>query len=464
MKMKMKMKTKTMLAALAAFPLAASAALPKEITVAVGESRPCGVDVRNFVLRGEALSEPGAEAALAFHSDGRGAGYEVLFRNGPIDGSRKTGSLSHVRNLYRSLAKDGEWFPFEVAVRGQTVEVRVGGQTVVRYVEPANPWRSSAHAAQRLGRGDVAFSGRRGTTRFRRLALETLADDATAPQAGPVVAPVDEQTDRAIRLQQTDFPVIDYHVHLKGGLTRDLALAKSFAYGINYGVAPNIGEGGVGEMYSTDASALAYLNALRPYPFLCAAQGEGRRWALNFRPETFAAFDYIFTDAMTVVERGRPLRIYRADEFRLNGRTTDEWMDFLVDQTVKILENEPADIYANATYLPEAMQADYERHWTDARVNRVLDVLEKNGIALEISARYRIPSARVVRMAKARGIKFTFGTNNADTDFGRLEYALDTALACGLTADDLWFPSMSTRARRKAAAWNDFATSPLEQK
>ena len=449
------------LAVVAALPLIAPAALPETLTLVDRASKTCGENVRNFVLRGEAFAEANAEATLAFHADGRGAGYEILFHNGPIDGSRKTGSLSHVRNLYRSLAADNAWFAFELAVRGKTIEVRIGGQTVVRYEEPANPWRAPAHAAQRLGRGDFVFSSARGTMQFRKLALETLADDAAA--APGLVAPIDEQTDRAIRLQQRDFPVIDYHVHLKGGLTRDLALAKSWAYGINYGVAPNIGEGGFGEMYRTDDTALAYLNALRPYSFLCAAQGEGRRWALNFKPATFAAFDYIFTDAMTIVDRNRPLRIYRADEFLLNDRTNEQWMDFLVDQIVAILDNEPADIYANATYLPESMQPDYEAYWTDARVNRVLDVLAKNKIALEISARYRIPSARIIKMAKARGLKFTFGTNNGSADFGRLEYALDMIEACGLTADDLWFPSMSTRASRKAVAWNSFATTDLSR-
>ena len=451
---------KIAIAVLAALPLVSSAVVPKEITLDAGEAKTCGEDVRNFVLRGEAFVAAGAEATLAFHSDGRGAGYEVLFHNGPIDGTRKTGSLSHVRNLYRSLATDNAWFAFEVSVRGKTVEVRVGGQPVVRYVEPANPWRTPAHAAQRLGHGDFVFAGVRGTTKFRNLEMEVI-EETSAGGGTPALPPIDEQTDHAIRLQQIDFPVIDYHVHLKGGLTRDLALAKSFAYGINYGVAPNIGEGGVGEMYRTDEAALAYMNALRPFPFLCAAQGEGRRWALNFKPSTFAAFDYIFTDAMTIVDGNRPLRIYRKDEFLLNGRTKEEWMDFLVDQVVTILENEPADIYANATYLPEEMQGDYESYWTDARVNRVLDVLAKNGIALEISARYKIPSARIVRMAKARGIKFTFGTNNATADFGRLEYALDLVKECGLTASDVWFPSMSTRATRKPVAWNTFATTDL---
>lgn len=55
------------------------------------------------------------------------------------------------------------------------------------------------------------------------------------------------------------------------------------------------------------------------------------------------------------------------------------------------------------------MQADYDRYWTDARVDRVLDVLERYGIALEINARYRIPSFGIIRRAKQRGIKFTFG-------------------------------------------------------
>ena len=59
-------------------------------------------------------------------------------------------------------------------------------------------------------------------------------------------------------------------------------------------------------------------------------------------------------------------------------------MDHLVDQTVKILTNEPADIYANPTFLPEELNAEYAKYWTDERIDRVLDVLKKHNIALEI--------------------------------------------------------------------------------
>ena len=131
-------------------------------------------------------------------------------------------------------------------------------------------------------------------------------------------------------------------------------------------------------------------------------------------------------------------------------------MDHLVDQTVLILTNEPADIYANPTYLPDEMQADYDRLWTPERVDRVLDVLERYKIALEINPRYEIPSFDIIRRAKERGIKFTFGTNNVDADFGRLEYAVEAVDACGLTPDDIWFPSMSIRSTRTTVIYNHF--------
>ena len=235
-----------------------------------------------------------------------------------------------------------------------------------------------------------------------------------------------------------------------------MAHAKSLAYGINYGIAPNVGEGGVGRMLRSDAEADAYYAEGKDLPFLRGAQGEGRKWPYEFSRRALGMFDYLFTDAMTIVDDGVPLRIYRPAEFKLNGRTREQWMDFLVSQIEKILANEPVDIYANATYLPPPLAADYDALWTDARINRLLDALVKNHVALEINARYKIPSAKIISRAKARGVTFTFGTNNENADFGRLEYALDMVDACGLTAADMWFPSQSVRARRPFIPYNVF--------
>ena len=229
----------------------------------------------------------------------------------------------------------------------------------------------------------------------------------------------------------------------------------SMNYGINYGVAPNAGEGGVGRMLANDDEVYAYYKEVKEMPFLRGVQGEGRKWTATFSQKALGVFDYLFTDAMTIVDhKGRLSRIYRPEEVHFDGITKEQYMDHLVDQTVLILTNEPADIYANPTFLPEEMQADYDRYWSDARIDRVLDVLEKYHIALEINARYKIPSFDIIRKAKARGIKFTFGTNNVDANFGRLEYCTEAIQACGLTKEDLWFPTMSIRRDREVVLYN----------
>ena len=157
-----------------------------------------------------------------------------------------------------------------------------------------------------------------------------------------------------------------------------MAHAMSMNYGINYGVAPNdAGEGGVGRMLADDKEVYEYYNEVKDMPFLRGVQGEGRKWTATFSQKALGVFDYLFTDGMTIVDhKGRLSRIYRPEEVHYDGVTKEQYMDHLVDQTVKILTNEPADIYANPTFLPEELNAEYAKYWTDERIDRVLDVLK----------------------------------------------------------------------------------------
>lgn len=423
------------------------------------ELKVCGTDTLyaaddhvNFVLRGQACTEKGSEASILFHSDGK-SGYEVLFRNGGIDGTRKSGSLTAVRNLYRSLAEDGTWFDFEIAVRGRNITVGINGTEVVCYTEPDRPYRTEEYSDRLLGSGKFFIRGGSGCVRFRDMSVTDLEDDAR--NVNDTLPAIDEQSDAIIRLQQKNFPVIDYHVHLKGGLTKEMAHAMSMNYGINYGVAPNAGEGGVGRMLADDSEVYEYYDEVKPLPFLCGVQGEGRKWTSTFSQEALSIFDYLFTDAMTIMDhKNRNSRIYRQEEVHFDGVDREGYMDRIVDQTVLILTNEPADIFANPTYIPDEMHADYDRYWTEERVDRILDVMEKYDIAMEINARYRIPSLEIISKAKERGLKFTFGTNNVDADFGRLEYCVEAIEKCGITAEDMWFPSMSVRSERPVIIYN----------
>lgn len=115
-----------------------------------------------------------------------------------------------------------------------------------------------------------------------------------------------------------------------------MAQAMSMSYGINYGVAPNAGEGGVGRMLANDKEVYEYYEEVKDMPFLRGVQGEGRKWTGTFSQEALGIFDYLFTDAMTIVDhKGRLARIYRPEEVHYDNITQEAYMEHIVDQTVK---------------------------------------------------------------------------------------------------------------------------------
>jgi len=60
---------------------------------------------------------------------------------------------------------------------------------------------------------------------------------------------------------------------------------------------------------------------------------------------------------------------------------------------------------------------------------------------MEISARYKIPSAKFIKRARKAGVRFTFGTNNTGAaDLDRLEYCLNMVEQAQLKTTDFWLP------------------------
>ena len=117
-----------------------------------------------------------------------------------------------------------------------------------------------------------------------------------------------------------------------------------------------------------------------------------------------------------------------------------QFMDELISKIENIISKEPIDIHVNPTFLPERLANRYDELWTDSRIDRFIKVLADNHIALEINSRYKIPSEKILRKAKEAGIKFTFGTNNAATDLGTLDYSLEMKEKLGLTYKDMFMP------------------------
>jgi len=126
-------------------------------------------------------------------------------------------------------------------------------------------------------------------------------------------------------------------------------------------------------------------------------------------------------------------------------------MDLLVSKIVGILATEPIDIYVNPTFLPAAIAPKYDALWTETRMTRVIDAAVKTRVAIEINARYKLPSEAFLRLAKAKGAKFTFGTNNGGAnDLGDWSYPLEMQQKLDLKWQDMFVPGhQPSRARQE---------------
>ncbi|GAB6394430.1 MAG: DUF1080 domain-containing protein [Bacteroidales bacterium] len=399
-------------------------------------------EYRDFILSMELRTTRGGKGAVWFHTDlALSKGYSVAINNDREDAVwwKMTGSLVSVRNLTKSVVRENEWFALDIIVEGKAVTVNIDGRPAVEYIEPAKPYRLARHATAALSGGTFAIEGYgAGDIQFRKIEVTALNPQKSGRDVQAQIAEAnDEQTDEIIRLHQEDFPVLDYHIHLKGGLTKEDAAQLSRKLGINYAVAPNCG---IGFPITDDAGATAFLDSMRTQPFILAMQAEGREWTTTFSQSVRNQFDYVFTDALTFTDaQGRRSRIWLPEETWIEDER--QYMDWIVDKICEVLR-EPMDIYVNPCFLPEQMQDRYDAFWTEERMNRFVDALAKSGKALEINSRYQIPNKAIILKAKAAGVKFSFGTNNGDADLGKLEYCVRMKKECGLTAQDMYKPQI----------------------
>ena len=398
---------------------------------------------KNFELRAQAMTRPGARSGLHFHTQYQSqgplkTGFKVQIDNthagaGDNHDLRKTGSLDGIRSIYKPMAKVHEWFELRVEVRDKQVKVWVNGSPIVDYVQPDPP----LDAVPALGHGTFALESCAGSppVYFRSVVVKPLPDDLRTPSEQ--LPQVDDVYRQLLQMNRDGYPVVDHHVHLKGGLNLVQALANSRRLGIMYGIAVN---GGLKFPITSDAGVLAFLEGMKGRTCFVGLQGEGREWVTLFSRETIAKFDYIFTDCMTFTDdQGKRRRLWIPEEVG-EIRDPEAFMDTLVDRIVGILSHEPIDIHANPTFLPEPIARDYDRLWTEARMQRVIEAAKANDVAIEINNRYRLPSPAFIQRAKNAGVKFSFGTNNGDPNLGRIEYALAMVKQCGLAPQDLFLP------------------------
>ncbi len=351
-----------------------------------------------------------------------------------------TGSIVGCRPVWSRVVRDGEWFELRARHQAGRVRTWING----REVADGTVGRRDAACPPVL---ELRWVGG-GDLHIREFGICDLQPDTLDTGAGSAESRSgsDPRIDRYLAM---DYPLLNLHVHLKGGLTAAEAVEESLRSGVGFGLAVNVG---LGFPTTNDVAAQAWVESLRGWPVFIGLQAEGREWMKLVRPETVVQFDYVLTDAMTITDRlGRRMRLWMASEVIVDD--PEEFMDTLVQRTIEILEREPVDIWANPTYLPAVWMGQYDRLWTEDRMRRVIEAAVRNGVAIEINSRLRLPRRPFLRIAKAMGARFSLGTNNSGREIGDLQYALDMIEELGLRPEDFFVPIPGTSRASRLGGW-----------
>lgn len=262
---------------------------------------------------------------------------------------------------------------------------------------------------------------------------------ATALAAGAVAHAADAPA-------SAPWPLIDYHAHPDDHALDDL-VGFARARGVKLGIVEHAGtkENKYPVVLSTDEDLRAWRRKLEPKGVLVGVQAEFYDWPSVFSKAAVAELDYVLGDAMTMRDKaGKRMHIWKPEELRYDDEQA--FMDAYVDCHLEIMAT-PIDILGNTTYLPPALAGRYDALWTERRMMRVIDAAKKHGVAIEISSAYDVPGDAFLKLAKAAGCRFSFGSNGRGRAVGKIDFSIAAARRLGLRAEDLFAPRPAGKKR-----------------
>lgn len=241
-------------------------------------------------------------------------------------------------------------------------------------------------------------------------------------------------------LAEKGFFLTDWHIHIRGGMTMEKAVARQEDSGIRSAVLENFGREWP---LSDNAKLKEFLDAqdrLQPSGrrIPVGIQVNDRDWFKVIDPALRKRLDYVLADTMIlgVNADGKARRLWLPD---VTIEDPAAWMEQYMAHNLRILD-EPVSILANPTYLPPCIAAQYDQLWTEARMRQVIEKAVAKGIALEIQLGSDFPKPAFLKLAKRMGAKFSLGSNNFDDktkDPGRW---FETISTLDLKPGDLWQP------------------------
>jgi histidinol phosphatase-like PHP family hydrolase len=238
-----------------------------------------------------------------------------------------------------------------------------------------------------------------------------------------------------------DFPIEDYHVHLNT-LTIEQVMATSKETGVKYGLLEHCGtkENQYPIVLSNDKELQDWIAKLQGKGVYIGVQAEWIDWVGCFSKDVFSQLDYVLTDSWTVRDAdGKRVKAFAGGYDP--GNDAEAFMKWYVDWIVEILETTPLDIWSHPMWVTRKFTPQLEQMWTEERMRRVVRTLKNTNTAVEIDSSVKLPTMPFLKMAKAEGIRFSFGASSQGARINPVDWSIATAKELGLTKKDMFQPA-----------------------
>ena len=238
--------------------------------------------------------------------------------------------------------------------------------------------------------------------------------------------------------KSAEFQMMDLHCHMTNRFTIDEIMKISKERNVKFGIVEHPGQWAA---IKNDDDLRKHIDKLREFPVFIGLQPMFRNWSKDFSQELLDELDYVLMDPQTIpLGDGKYNRIWQLDS---HVEDIEVFMEQYMAHSIDILENEPINIFGWPLFLPVCIARDYYKVWTEDRMKLIISKAKARGIAIEINQMAHVPHADFIKMAKAEGIKFSFGSDSRTPRAGYLPYCEEMIKECNLNSEDMYVPGKS---------------------
>lgn len=401
------------------------------------------VRFKNFELSADVMTHHLANSGIYFHTAYQeegwlSQGYEVQINathrgGGGYKEVKKGGSLYGIRNLYKAYVPDSVWYNLNIRVEGKRIRIKMNDQLLVDYTEP--PISPDNETKQRISSGTFALQGHdpESTVFFKNIKVKVLDDtpeDSNVPEKGAVFP-------KMMGYQANHFAFIDMHIDADESFSIDSAMNQFYLTGVNPGLVADISryEEGKAEEALSD-----HIKNYSKYPVFLGIYRKNLSSLENISSSTLDQFDYVIGDLTTFKNRkGEETDILNEK----NIGSKEAFMDDYVKAITEALDKGGLNIWSSATILPASLATEYDQLWTPERMDKVIDALKRNNVAIEVNNKTQLPGISFLKLAKEKGCLFTIGSLYTNEGMQEPTYFYEVIDQCKLDYKDIYIPGNS---------------------